>query len=66
MTGIRGALLWAATSKYFTVVANLLATTVVARLLTPAEYGLSVLGMAVAGMAEALRELGGGALPYST
>jgi O-antigen/teichoic acid export membrane protein len=60
MAGLRRALLWASASKYVLTVVNLLTTAVVARLLTPEEFGVSVLGMAVFGMAEALRELGGG------
>jgi O-antigen/teichoic acid export membrane protein len=35
-----------------------LSTAVLARLLTPAEFGISVIGTAVLGVAEALRELG--------
>jgi O-antigen/teichoic acid export membrane protein len=58
---VRGALLWATASKYIIVIANLLTMTIVARLVTPTEYGISVLGMAVFGIAEAFRELGGGA-----
>jgi O-antigen/teichoic acid export membrane protein len=40
---------------------NLAATLVLARLLVPAEYGVTVLGGAVFAIAEALRALGGGA-----
>jgi O-antigen/teichoic acid export membrane protein len=40
---------------------NLAATLIIARLLTPAEYGVSVLGSSVYAITDALRELGGGA-----
>lgn len=37
---------------------NLASATVIARLLTPAEFGISVLGVSLLGIAEAIRELG--------
>ena len=40
---------------------NLAAAAVMARLLAPDEYGISVLGAAVFAVAEAIRALGGGA-----
>ena len=61
MAGIRRALLWATTSKYFITAINLLAIAILARILTAEEYGIAVLGMSVSAIAEAFRELGGGA-----
>ena len=60
MTGIRRALLWTSAGRYTVIVINLAATAIMARLLTPGEYGLSVLGAAALGMAEAVRGLAGG------
>lgn len=51
----------ASLGRYLIMVVNLAATVITARLLTPADYGLAVLGGAVLGMAEAIRALGGGA-----
>jgi O-antigen/teichoic acid export membrane protein len=61
MAGIRRMLAWAAISRYLVMLMNLVTTAIIARLLQPEEFGLSVLGMAIYGMAEAVRELGGGA-----
>jgi len=54
-------LAWAAISRYLVMLMNLVTTAIIARLLQPDEFGLAVLGMAIYGMAEAVRELGGGA-----
>ncbi|HVJ53065.1 MAG TPA: oligosaccharide flippase family protein [Aliidongia sp.] len=61
MTGIRRAFLWASIGRYLVMAINLAATLILARLLTPADYGISVLGAAVFAIAEAIRALGGGA-----
>src|SRR5580698_6934268 len=61
MAGIRRALLWASISKFVISVINLATTVVMARLLTPNEFGIAVLGIAVYSISEAVRELGGGA-----
>jgi O-antigen/teichoic acid export membrane protein len=61
MTSVRRAFLWASVGRYLVMVVNLAATLVIARLLAPAEYGVSVLGAAVFAVAEAIRTLGGGA-----
>ena len=61
MTDIRRAFLWASIGRYLVLVVNLAATVVLARLLTPAAYGVAVLGGAVLAVAEAIRALGGGA-----
>jgi O-antigen/teichoic acid export membrane protein len=48
-------------SRYLIMAINLCATLIMARLLTPADYGVAVLGGAVFAVAEAIRALGGGA-----
>ena len=61
MTGIRRAFLWASLGRYLVLTVNLAAAAVMARLLSPDEYGVSVLGGAVFAVVEAIRALGGGA-----
>jgi O-antigen/teichoic acid export membrane protein len=61
MNGIRRAVLWASFGRYVVMAINLITTLIIARLLTPGEYGVSVLGSAVFAVAEAIRALGGGA-----
>jgi O-antigen/teichoic acid export membrane protein len=56
--GVRRALLLASSGRYLVLAINLAATAVTARLLTPEQYGISALGMAVFAIPEALRELG--------
>src|ERR1700749_3706433 len=58
MANLRRALLFASGGRYLVMGVNLLAAAVLARLLTPAEYGISVLGASLLGVAEAVRELG--------
>jgi O-antigen/teichoic acid export membrane protein len=60
MTEIRRAFLWASVGRYLILTVNVAATVVMARLLAPEEYGISVLGGAVFAVAEAIRALGGG------
>ena len=60
MTGIRRALLWTSAGRYLVTATNLVTIAIMARLLTPGEYGLSVLGTAALGIAEAVRGLAGG------
>lgn len=55
---LRRALLFASGGRYVLVGLNLLTTACIARLLAPKEAGIAVLGVAVLGIAEALRELG--------
>jgi O-antigen/teichoic acid export membrane protein len=59
MTGLRRGLLWISAGRYLVTAINLATLAIMARLLTPTEYGLSVLGTAGLGIAEAIRELGG-------
>jgi O-antigen/teichoic acid export membrane protein len=61
MTDIRRAFLWASAGRYLVMAVNLGSSMVMARLLLPSEYGISVLGSAVFAVAEAIRALGGGA-----
>ncbi len=61
MTDVRRAFLWASAGRYVVMAINLVSATVMARLLAPGEYGVSVLGGAVYAVAEAIRALGGGA-----
>lgn len=61
MPGIRRAFMWASASRYVVMAVNLVSTVIMARLLTPKEYGVAALGAAVFGIAEAIRALGGGA-----
>jgi len=61
MMGIRRAFLWASAGRYIVMAINLATTVIMARLLTPGEYGVAALGAAVFGIAEAIRALGGGA-----
>ena len=58
MANLRRALLFASGGRYLITGVSLVSTIILARLLTPAEFGISVLGTAVVGIAEAIRELG--------
>jgi O-antigen/teichoic acid export membrane protein len=58
MANLRRALVFASGGRYVITGINLVSTIILARLLTPAEFGISVLGTAVVGIAEAIRELG--------
>jgi len=59
-TQTRRAFLWASAGRYLVMAINLISTLIMARLLTPGDYGVSVLGGAVLAIAEAVRALGGG------
>jgi O-antigen/teichoic acid export membrane protein len=56
--GLRRAVLFASSGRYLVMVINLVSTVAIARLLTPAEFGISVLGTAALGLAEAVRDMG--------
>ena len=60
MRSIRRAFYYASGGRYVIMATNLCAAVVMARLLSPAEYGLYVIGSAVFAIAEAIRELGSG------
>jgi len=59
--GVRRAFVLASLGRYLIMAINLAATVIMARLLTPTDYGLAVRGGAVLAVAEAIRALGGGA-----
>ncbi len=60
MSSLRRAVAWASVAQYLNIAIGFAATLVLARLLTPAEYGISALSGAIVGVAEAIRELAGG------
>jgi O-antigen/teichoic acid export membrane protein len=45
--------------RYFSVLLNLVTLLVTARLLTPAEFGIAVIGLSVLGIADIIRDFGG-------
>lgn len=61
MTRVRRAFLLASLGRYMMMVVNLATTLIMARLLTPSDYGIAVLGGSALALAEALRAIGGGA-----
>ena len=61
MKGIRRAFVWASVGQYVVVPINLVSTVIIARLIDPSEFGISVMGTAIFGIAAAVRELGSGA-----
>ena len=56
MKGIRRALVLTTSERYLILVANFLTLAIISRLLTPAEIGISVLGMAISMLALSVRE----------
>lgn len=58
MTGIRRALIWTAIDRYLGLLVGFVFVAAMSRLLTPREIGISALGIAVLGIAEALRDFG--------
>jgi O-antigen/teichoic acid export membrane protein len=58
MPNLRRALVLASGGRYAVMIITFVSTVIIARLLTPAEYGVAVLGTAIVGIAEAIRELG--------
>ena len=58
MAGFRRAFLLASAERYLVLIINLGVTVVISRLLTPSEFGLSVIGAAALGIAEVVREFG--------
>lgn len=59
MSAIRRALFLASGERYIVVLINLAMVPIIARLMGPAEFGISVLGMAALAIAEAVRDFGG-------
>jgi O-antigen/teichoic acid export membrane protein len=60
MGSVRRAFIWASVGQYVLFPINLTSTLIIARLIDPSEFGVSVLGMAIIGIAEAVRDIGGG------
>jgi O-antigen/teichoic acid export membrane protein len=58
---IRQSILWISTSQYINLVIGTISTWLLSRLLTPAEFGVSVLGWAVFNSGESMREFASGA-----
>ncbi|MEP9379954.1 oligosaccharide flippase family protein [Aquabacter sp. CN5-332] len=58
MVGVRQALLLTAAERYVVISVNFLMIAVLARLLTPEEFGFSVIGAATVALAECLRDFG--------
>lgn len=61
MVNVRRAIVWSSAGQYLVIAINFISLLVMARLLAPAEYGVSVLGGAVLAVAEAVREIASGA-----
>jgi O-antigen/teichoic acid export membrane protein len=61
MSSIRRALFFASTERYIVILINLAMVPIVARLMGPSEFGISVLGMAALAIAEVVRDFGGSA-----
>ncbi|OAF13593.1 hypothetical protein AYJ54_43475 [Bradyrhizobium centrolobii] len=59
--GVRKAFLRATAGRYLVMLINLAVAIIVARLIGPAAFGVTVLGSSAFVIAEALREIGGGA-----
>lgn len=60
MSGVRRALLLSTSERYIVLGSNFLTVAIVSRILTPAEIGVSVIGMAIIGMATSVREFASG------
>src|SRR5689334_9853189 len=61
MAGVRRAFFWATFGRYVAMAINLTVTILAARLVPPASFGVAVLSAAAYAVAEAIREIGGGA-----
>jgi O-antigen/teichoic acid export membrane protein len=61
MVNLRRAIMWASAGQYLVIAINVISVVLLARLVTPAEYGVSLLGGAVLSVAEAIREIAGSA-----
>lgn len=61
MSSIRRAFFFASTERYVIIAINFALVPIIARLMGPAEFGISVLGMAALAIAEVVRDFGGGA-----
>ena len=61
MSSIRRAFFFASAERYIVIAINFALVPIIARLMGPAEFGISVLGMAALAIAEVIRDFGGGA-----
>jgi O-antigen/teichoic acid export membrane protein len=61
MSSIRRAFFFASAERYVVILINFALVPIIARLMGPAEFGISVLGMAALAIAEVIRDFGGGA-----
>lgn len=61
MASVRRAFIWATFGRYLAMAINLTVTILAARLVPPASFGVAVLSAAAYAIAEAIREIGGGA-----
>ena len=61
MSSIRRAFYFASAERYIVILINFALLPIIARLMGPAEFGISVLGMAALAIAEVVRDFGGGA-----
>ena len=56
MNGIRRALLWASADRYLGLIVNFVLLATISRILTPAEIGVSVIGVGLITIAQTVRE----------
>jgi len=61
MSSIRRAFFFASAERYVVILISFAMLPIIARLMGPAEFGISVLGMAALAIAEVIRDFGGGA-----
>ncbi len=61
MSSIRRAFFFASAERYVVILISFALLPIIARLMGPAEFGISVLGMAALAIAEVIRDFGGGA-----
>lgn len=61
MSTIRRAFFFASAERYVVILISFALVPIIARLMGPAEFGISVLGMAALAIAEVIRDFGGGA-----
>ena len=61
MSSIRRAFFFASAERYVVILISFAQVPIIARLMGPAEFGISVLGMAALAIAEVIRDFGGGA-----
>lgn len=65
MSAVRWSIIWASASQYTNMAVGIASTWLLSRLLTPAEFGISVLGWAVFNSAESIREFASGSFLIS-